>query len=188
MAWIIIPKNSASAGVVPTTADLADGEIGFNSADRKIYQRVGSNIVDYMARPYARVVMSAAYTVPATGVRVLPFDTAVRDDSLMLDPVNYRIVPTIPGLYQVVLCAYSTGTPTGSTLSYHQVAARKNGDITLHGVSSIPSASGVNLVGLTHAAVMEMNGSTDYIDGTVRASIGISVSTTFTVLTVARIG
>lgn len=188
MTWIIVPKRNTTAGDVPTTADLSDGEIALNSADRKLYQRVGSNIIDFMARPYARVTMSGAYTVNSTGVRVLPFDTVQRDDSMMLDPVNYRLVPTIPGLYHVVLCAYSTGTPTGSTLSYHQVAARKNSDISLHGVSSIPSASGVQAVGLTHSAIMEMNGSTDYIDGTVRTSVGISIANFFTVLMAARIG
>lgn len=152
-----------------------------------VVPRMATKVQD-KARPYARVTMSAAYTVPSTGVRVLPFDTAQRDDSMMLDAVNFRLVPTIPGLYHVVLCAYSSGTPTGGTLSYHQVAARKNGDLLLHGVSSIPSASGVHIVTLTHAAIMEMNGSTDYIDACVRTSVGISMGTVFTVLTAARIG
>ncbi|HEY1034007.1 MAG TPA: hypothetical protein VGE09_03385 [Pseudoxanthomonas sp.] len=188
MTWIIIPKNSTTVGAVPTTSDLSDGEIALNSVDRKLFQRVGSNIIDFMARPYARVAMSADYVVPNTGVRLLPFDTAISDSSGIFDAANSRVVPNVPGLYHVVLCAYTQSNATGTALSYHQVAARKNSDISLHGVSAIPSANGLTLVSLTHAAVMEMNGSTDYIDASVRTGIGVTVGKILTFLTVARIG
>lgn len=188
MTWIIVPKRNTTAGDVPTTADLSDGEIALNSADRKLYQRVGSNIIDFMARPYARVAMSADYVVPNTGVRVLPFDTAISDASGILDAANSRVVPNVPGLYHVVLCAYTQSNATGTVLAYHQVAARKNSDISLHGVSAIPSASGMIQVSLTHAAIMEMNGSTDYIDASVRTGVGVTVGKILTFLTVARIG
>lgn len=46
MSNIFKPKRSNSPGVVPTTANLADGEMAVNSADKKIYLRDGSNIIE----------------------------------------------------------------------------------------------------------------------------------------------
>lgn len=39
-------KRSTTAAVVPTTSNLADGEVAVNIADRKIYVRNGANIVE----------------------------------------------------------------------------------------------------------------------------------------------
>jgi len=41
----ILPKRSSTGGSAPSTTDLADGEIAFNYADRKIYGRSGNSIV-----------------------------------------------------------------------------------------------------------------------------------------------
>ena len=46
MATIIKPKRSGTASSVPTTSDLADGEIAINSADQKIYIRSSSSIIN----------------------------------------------------------------------------------------------------------------------------------------------
>ena len=45
MATIIKPKRSGTASSVPTTSDLADGEMAVNSADQKIYIRSSSSII-----------------------------------------------------------------------------------------------------------------------------------------------
>lgn len=45
MANVIKPKRSSTSSSVPTTSDLADGEIAVNTADQKIYMRSGSNII-----------------------------------------------------------------------------------------------------------------------------------------------
>jgi hypothetical protein len=44
MATIIKPKRSRNLGIVPTIADLADGEIAVNIPDQRIYIRDGANI------------------------------------------------------------------------------------------------------------------------------------------------
>lgn len=44
MASTIKPKRSTTPGAVPTTANLADGEMAFNIPDKKIYIRNGSNV------------------------------------------------------------------------------------------------------------------------------------------------
>jgi hypothetical protein len=41
----ILPKRSSTGGVVPSTSNLADGEIAINYADRKIYGRSGNDIL-----------------------------------------------------------------------------------------------------------------------------------------------
>ena len=46
MANVFKPKRSSTASSVPTTSNLADGELAVNSADQKIYLREGSNIVE----------------------------------------------------------------------------------------------------------------------------------------------
>ncbi len=46
MTMIIKPKRSGTSSAVPTTSDLADGEIAINSADQKIYIRSSSSIIN----------------------------------------------------------------------------------------------------------------------------------------------
>ena len=45
MAIVLKPKKSETASVVPTTSDLAVGEICVNVADRKIYTRKSNNSI-----------------------------------------------------------------------------------------------------------------------------------------------
>lgn len=42
----IKPRRSSTPGKIPTTADLADGEIAVDTMDRKIYIRDGSAVLD----------------------------------------------------------------------------------------------------------------------------------------------
>jgi len=46
VATIIKLKRSTTASAVPTTSDLADGEVAVNIADQKIYIRNGGSIVE----------------------------------------------------------------------------------------------------------------------------------------------
>jgi len=46
VATIIKLKRSTTASSVPTTSDLADGEVAVNTADRKLYVRSGLSIVE----------------------------------------------------------------------------------------------------------------------------------------------
>lgn len=43
---VFLPKRSNTASSVPTTLNLVDGELAINSADKKIYLRVGTNIIE----------------------------------------------------------------------------------------------------------------------------------------------
>jgi len=46
VATIIKLKRSTTASSVPTTSNLADGEVAVNIIDKKIYQRNGNDIVE----------------------------------------------------------------------------------------------------------------------------------------------
>lgn len=46
MSIRFMPKKTTTAGKVPTTSDLIDGELGVNVTDKKIYMRVGAAIVE----------------------------------------------------------------------------------------------------------------------------------------------
>ncbi len=46
MATVIKLKRSTTASSVPTTSNLADGEVAVNITDKKIYQRSGNDIVE----------------------------------------------------------------------------------------------------------------------------------------------
>lgn len=46
MSNIFKPKRSSTASSVPTTSNLADGELAVNSTDKKIFLRSGNNIVE----------------------------------------------------------------------------------------------------------------------------------------------
>ena len=46
MATRIKLKRSTTAAAVPTTSNLEDGEVALNIADKKLYARNGSNIIE----------------------------------------------------------------------------------------------------------------------------------------------
>jgi len=46
VATIIKLKRSSVASTIPTTSDLADGEVAVNTADKKVYVRNGASIVE----------------------------------------------------------------------------------------------------------------------------------------------
>ena len=51
MANVIKPKRTTSSGNVPTTSEIATGEIAVNLADKKLYVRdTGSNILELTTR------------------------------------------------------------------------------------------------------------------------------------------
>lgn len=66
MANIIKPKRSATAAKVPTTADLASGELGVNMADKKVYINNGTAVVQVGAGNLAGLG-DVALTSPASG-------------------------------------------------------------------------------------------------------------------------
>ena len=72
MATVIKLKRSTTASAVPTTSDLADGEIGVNITDQKIYIRSGGSIVELAN-------VSSGVDLGAVGEHILPTTTETYD-------------------------------------------------------------------------------------------------------------
>lgn len=66
MPVVLKPRRSSTAGAIPTTLNLADGELAVNTADRKIYVRSGAAIVDMLDNlaPKASPTFTGTPTVP----------------------------------------------------------------------------------------------------------------------------
>ena len=64
MATVIKLKRSTVASRVPTTSDLADGEVGINIADQKIYVNNGGSIVEIANTTGGANI--AGHLIPAT--------------------------------------------------------------------------------------------------------------------------
>ena len=45
MPIVIKPKRSETASSIPSTSDLAVGELGMNTADQKMYTKNSSNVI-----------------------------------------------------------------------------------------------------------------------------------------------
>jgi len=86
MATIIKPKRSDVADTVPTTSDIAIGELAINTADQLIYVRNGSGSVITVAN-YADVS-----TVEAS-IAAITFPTGDYEDfsALEVDPFGQTI-------------------------------------------------------------------------------------------------
>ena len=63
MAAIIKPKKSETAAAVPTTSDLAVGEICINVTDQKIYTRKSDDSIVIIAEPGVTVATATAKAV-----------------------------------------------------------------------------------------------------------------------------
>ena len=63
MATVIKPKKSETASAVPTTSDLAVGEICINATDQKIYTRKSDDSIVVMSEPGATIQQVTAKAV-----------------------------------------------------------------------------------------------------------------------------
>ena len=63
MATVIKPKKSETAAAVPTTSDIAVGEICINVTDQKIYTRKSDDSIVIIAEPGVTVATATAKAV-----------------------------------------------------------------------------------------------------------------------------
>lgn len=135
MAIVLKPKRSATAAKVPTTTDLASGELGVNMADRKIYINNGTAIVQVGAG-----LLSALGDVDMTGLST--------GNSISWDGTKW--VASSAGAGTVTSVAISGGT-TGLTTSGGPITT--NGTITLAGTLAVANGG----TGATSAANARTN-------------------------------
>ena len=60
MPIVIKPKRSETASSIPSTSDLAVGELGMNTADQKLYTKNSSNVIVEVANSAAGVTEATA--------------------------------------------------------------------------------------------------------------------------------
>jgi len=71
MGNIFKPKRSTTASSIPTTGDLQDGELAVNIADKKIFIRDNTNIIDLsIAGPQGATGIGVTGPTGATGIGI----------------------------------------------------------------------------------------------------------------------
>lgn len=163
MAVTLKPRRSNTAGTVPTTAQLADGEMAVNSADKKIYLRVGSSIIevsnfmtvtqdfitglrmDYVSATAVSVSSGAAYIPSSSSTLNVP--STITKSSLSLSANSW---------YHLYLYSNS-GTPdievsltAPAATAYFGIARVKNGDNSRRYIGSILTGTGGAIYRFSH--------------------------------------
>ena len=70
MPIVIKPKRSETASSIPSTSDLAVGELGMNTADQKLYTKNTSNVIVEVANSAVAGVSEATATDNAVAMRI----------------------------------------------------------------------------------------------------------------------
>ena len=105
MATVIKLKRSTTADQVPTTSDLADGEVAINIADQKIYVNNGGSIVEVANAEGSAGNAGSFTTLTASGATTLNGDVtlgdATGDDVTITGRIAGHIVPKTNDTYDL---------------------------------------------------------------------------------------
>ena len=141
MATRIKLKRSTVAATVPTTSNLEDGEVALNIADRKLYARNGSNIIEVAnQKPNTGEVVTTMLSTDITNGQGNTYYVATvgSDTSTLANGGNAGLHPDTPFL--TITKALTTAT-SGDTIvvapgEYQEVFPMTVGDgITLRGTN-----------------------------------------------------
>lgn len=140
-------------------------------------------IVAMMNRPLMKRANTTAPTFNGTEQLIIFDGASAFDTNSWWDAVNHRYTPQMAGFYRAVVQVTFTTVPVSANLA---IATRKNGTDTA-GDSFVHSASGtVTAITLYVDDIIQLNGSTDYIDFTLTATTASTISTS-AALTYARV-
>ena len=105
MATVIKLKRSSTADSVPSTSDLADGEVAINLADKKIYVNNGGTIVEVANAEGSAGNAGSFTTLTASGATTLNGDVtlgdATGDDITVTGRVSSHLVPKTNDTYDL---------------------------------------------------------------------------------------
>jgi hypothetical protein len=141
-------KRSSVAGKVPTTADIATGELAINTKDKKIYSSNGTVVFDFVA-PYLQVANAASTYLPKTN----PVITGTLTANGSVGTAGYYLRTSGTGVYWSPVTGSSGGggggsatsqtfTADGSTSIFTlstAIADSKNVIVTLDGLTQVPT-------------------------------------------------
>ena len=158
MATVIKLKRSTTADSVPTTSDLADGEVAINIADQKIYVNNGGSIVEVANAEGSAGNAGSFTTLTASGATTLngavTLGDATADDVTITGRIAGHIVPKTNDTYDLGTSSlrWRTAYLAASTLDLGgaTISSDGTGTITITGAgATLPSGS---LVGTENIA------------------------------------
>lgn len=149
MASTIKIKRSSVAGKVPTTSDIATGELAINTKDKKIYSSNGTAVFDFAA-PYLQVTNAAATYLTKNN----PIVTGTLTANGSVGTAGYYLRTSGSGVYWSPVSASGGGggassnatsqtfTASGSNATFtlsSSISNAKNVIVTLDGLTQIPT-------------------------------------------------
>ena len=150
MATVIKLKRSTTADSVPTTSDLADGEVAINIADQKIYVNNGGSIVEVANAEGSAGNAGSFTTLTASGATTLngavTLGDATADDVTITGRIAGHIVPKTNDTYDLGTSSlrWRTAYLAASTLDLGgaTISSDGTGTITITGAgATLPSGS-----------------------------------------------
>ena len=150
MATVIKLKRSTTADNVPTTSDLADGEVAINIADQKIYVNNGGSIVEVANAEGSAGNAGSFTTLTASGATTLngavTLGDATGDDVVITGRIAGHIVPKTNDTYDLGTSSlrWRTAYLAASTLDLGgaTISSDGTGTITITGAgATLPSGS-----------------------------------------------
>ena len=150
MAIVIKLKRSTTADSVPTTSDLADGEVAINITDQKIYVNNGGSIVEVANAEGSAGNAGSFTTLTASGATTLngavTLGDATADDVTITGRIAGHIVPKTNDTYDLGTSSlrWRTAYLAASTLDLGgaTISSDGTGTITITGAgATLPSGS-----------------------------------------------
>ena len=150
MATVIKLKRSSTADNVPTTSDLADGEVAINLADKKIYVNNGGTIVEVANAAGGPGNPGSFTTLTASGATTLngavTLGDATGDDITVTGRVASHLVPKTNDTYDLGTSSlrWRTAYLAASTLDLGgaTISSDGTGTITIAATgATLPAAS-----------------------------------------------
>ena len=137
MATVIKLKRSDTADSVPTTSDLADGEVAINLADKKIYVNNGGTIVEVANAEGSAGNAGSFTTLTASGATTLngavTLGDATSDDVTVTGRLAGHLVPKTNNTYDLGTSAlrWRTAYLAASTLDLGGATISSDGSGTI---------------------------------------------------------
>ena len=131
---------------------------------------IGSGVTLLSSTPAFEATMSANQTISTGTITKLVYDTETFDTDNCYDSTNYRFTPTEAGKYQVGMQVRVDGNPLEAVTLYFYKNGSQNKRIQFYCANT-----GANQSLGIFTAVVELNGSTDYVEAYVRLTSTTSV-------------
>ena len=117
-----------------------------------------------MLYPAFEAKLSADQAVSDATLTKVQFDTEILDtDNCYDNTTNYRFTPNVAGKYYAY-CTI-TGFDAGNDLIRSDTKIYKNGSNTIHSLIYTNNSTGSNYFSPTAVGIIDMNGTTDYLEG-----------------------